>query len=78
MTARSAPTPAPDPARRQKDPRQLLRLLAFARPYRAAFALGGVATLLSSGLGLVFPLLFGQLIDASFLKVGSRDVAAKL
>jgi subfamily B ATP-binding cassette protein MsbA len=73
MTARSAPTPAPDPARRQKDPRQLLRLLAFARPYRAAFALGGVATLLSSGLGLVFPLLFGQLIDASFLKVGSRD-----
>ena len=73
MTARSAPTPAPDPARRQKDPPQLLRLLAFARPYRAAFALGGVATLLSSGLGLVFPLLFGQLIDASFLKVGSRD-----
>lgn len=73
MTARSAPTPAPDPARRKKDPRQLLRLLAFARPYRAAFALGGVATLLSSGLGLVFPLLFGQLIDASFLKVGSRD-----
>lgn len=73
MTARPAPTPAPNPARRQKDPRQLLRLLAFARPYRAAFALGGVATLLSSGLGLVFPLLFGQLIDASFLKVGSRD-----
>ncbi|PTA66814.1 ABC transporter ATP-binding protein [Deinococcus arcticus] len=55
------------------DPRQLRRLLAYARPYRALFVLGVLATLVSSGLNLAFPALFGQLIDASFLKVGSTD-----
>ncbi|WP_034384612.1 ABC transporter ATP-binding protein [Deinococcus sp. YIM 77859] len=54
-------------------PRQLTRLLAYARPYRVMFVLGLLATLLSSGLNLVFPLLFGRLIDASFLKVGNTD-----
>lgn len=63
----------PPPARLQRDPRQLTRLLAYARPYRALFVLGVLATLLSSGLSLVFPRLFGTLIDASFLKVGSSD-----
>ena len=47
--------------------------MAYARPYRAAFVFGVVATLVSSGLGLVFPSLFGRLIDASFLRVGSGD-----
>jgi ABC-type multidrug transport system, ATPase and permease components len=51
----------------------LRRLLAYARPYRLPFVLGVLATLISSGLGLVFPRLFGTLIDASFLKVGSTD-----
>ncbi len=55
------------------DPRQLRRLLAYARPYRALFVLGVLATLVASGLNLAFPALFGQLIDASFLKVGSTD-----
>ncbi|GAA5532864.1 ABC transporter ATP-binding protein [Deinococcus aluminii] len=57
----------------KRDPRQLARLLAYARPYRVLFVLGVLATLVSSGLNLVFPLLFGRLIDASFLKVGSTD-----
>lgn len=57
----------------RRDPRQLARLLTFARPYRGLFVLGVLATLLASGLNLVFPLLFGRLIDASFLKVGSTD-----
>ncbi|WP_272976949.1 ABC transporter ATP-binding protein [Deinococcus geothermalis] len=57
----------------KRDPRQLARLLAFARPYQGLFVLGVFATLLASGLNLVFPLLFGRLIDASFLKVGSMD-----
>ncbi|WP_339096548.1 ABC transporter ATP-binding protein [Deinococcus sp. VB343] len=61
--------------RPQRDPRQLARLLVYARPYRTLFVLGVLATLLSSGLGLVFPRLFGTLIDASFLKVGSSDTA---
>ncbi len=59
----------------RRDPRQLVRLLAFARPYRWVFVVGVVATLVSSGLNLVFPALFGRLIDASFLRVGSTDTS---
>ncbi|GGN40101.1 ABC transporter ATP-binding protein [Deinococcus daejeonensis] len=59
----------------KRDPRQLVRLLAFARPYRWVFVVGVVATLVSSGLNLVFPALFGRLIDASFLQVGSTDTS---
>ncbi|WDA59126.1 ABC transporter ATP-binding protein [Deinococcus aquaticus] len=66
---------SPDAPRVKRDPRQLVRLLAFARPYQWVFAVGVVATLISSGLNLVFPALFGRLIDASFLKVGSTDTS---
>ncbi len=59
----------------KRDPRQLVRLLAFARPYRWGFVVGVLATLVSSGLNLVFPALFGRLIDASFLRVGSTDTS---
>nr|WP_026298790.1 ABC transporter transmembrane domain-containing protein [Deinococcus aquatilis] len=74
--SRSMALPAdadPNAPRPKRDPRQLLRLLAYARPYWKLFALGVLATLVSSGLNLVFPSLFGRLIDASFLKVGSTD-----
>ncbi|WP_309572869.1 ABC transporter transmembrane domain-containing protein [Deinococcus sp.] len=71
-TSYAAPT-GPDGQRIRRDPRQLARLLAYARPYRRLFVLGVAATLLSSGLNLVFPKLFGTLIDASFLKVGGTD-----
>ncbi|WP_189069516.1 ABC transporter ATP-binding protein [Deinococcus radiotolerans] len=70
---RAASSLSPDAPRVRRDPRQLVRLLAFARPYRWVFVVGVVATLISSGLNLVFPALFGRLIDASFLKVGSTD-----
>ena len=70
--ASAVPDPAGGPPPR-RDPRQLVRLLAFARPYRTLFVLGLLATLVSSGLNLVFPAMFGRLIDASFLRVGSAD-----
>ncbi|OWL98328.1 ABC transporter ATP-binding protein [Deinococcus indicus] len=72
---RSASSLSPDSPRVRRDPRQLVRLLAFARPYRALFVVGLLATLVSSGLNLVFPALFGRLIDASFLRVGSSDTS---
>ncbi len=72
---RAASPLSPDAPRVKRDPRQLVRLLAFARPYRWVFVVGVVATLVSSGLNLVFPALFGRLIDASFLKVGSTDTS---
>lgn len=67
MTTHRATPPAPARPARRRDPRQLRRLLAWVRPYRGLLALGIVATVFSSLLGLIFPLLFGQLIDASFL-----------
>ncbi|ULH16561.1 ATP-binding cassette domain-containing protein [Deinococcus sp. KNUC1210] len=60
-------------ARPSRDFSQLRRLVQFARPYLPLLALGVVCTLVSSGLNLIFPGLFGKLIDASFLKVGSTD-----
>lgn len=51
-------------------------LWAVARPYRPLFWLGVLASLLSSGLNLAFPALFGRLVDASFLQLGSTDTAA--
>ncbi|WP_420596345.1 ABC transporter ATP-binding protein [Deinococcus sp.] len=53
-----------------RDPSQLWRLLRYVRPYTPLLSLGILATLLSAGLSLVFPKLFGNLIDASFLKTG--------
>ena len=65
-TARSS---APgDPETPRRDPAKLWRLLRYVRPYLGWLVLGIVATLFSAGLSLVFPKLFGNLIDASFLK----------
>ncbi|AWN23406.1 ABC transporter ATP-binding protein [Deinococcus irradiatisoli] len=74
-TARAADRPPESAARR--DPANLLRLLRYVRPYAGWLALGIVTTLFSAGLSLVFPKLFGNLIDASFLKrgAGAADTA---
>ncbi|MFC4455867.1 ABC transporter ATP-binding protein [Deinococcus sonorensis] len=72
LPARSTRTVSPA-ARPRRDFSQLRRLAQFARPYVPLLALGIVCTLFSSGLNLVFPGLFGRLIDASFLRVGNTD-----
>lgn len=59
----------------KSDWQQLRRLLQFTRPYRGILVFGMFTTLISSGLSLVFPALFGQLIDASFLKMASASTA---
>ncbi|MGY2895273.1 ABC transporter ATP-binding protein [Deinococcus sp. UYEF24] len=70
----AAPAPLSEGGKRpSRDFSQLRRLTRFARPYLPLLAFGIVCTLFSSGLNLVFPGLFGKLIDASFLKVGSTD-----
>lgn len=57
-----------------RDPQnQFSRLLAFSKPYRWILILAGLATLVSSGLGLVFPQVVGRLVDASFLNLESKD-----
>ncbi|HEU4743123.1 MAG TPA: ABC transporter transmembrane domain-containing protein [Meiothermus sp.] len=64
------PPKAPKPRR---DLGQLRRLLAYTRPYRAGLILAIIATLIGSAFGLLFPLVIGRLVDASFLRIGSAD-----
>ncbi|WP_019588814.1 ABC transporter ATP-binding protein [Deinococcus apachensis] len=44
---------------------KLRRLLGYVRPYRGALAAALVATVLFSGLSLVFPALVGRVLDAA-------------
>ncbi len=64
------PPSSPKPRR---DLGKLRRLLGYTKPYRAGLVVAIIATLVSSGFGLLFPQVIGRLIDASFLKIGSAD-----
>src|SRR5918912_3390423 len=52
-------------------PRDLVRLLAYARPYRARLAVALVSLFIAGGLGLLFPLVVRLLIDAAFVERNS-------
>lgn len=75
MLRRSSPSTGPARPPSTKDLGQLRRLLAYAAPYRWSLVVAGFFTLLSSGLGLVFPQAIGGLVDASFLRIGSQTTA---
>jgi ATP-binding cassette, subfamily B, bacterial MsbA len=49
-------------------PRDLLRLLAYAKPYRVRLAIALVSLLIASGLGLAVPWVVGILINAAFVE----------
>src|SRR5437867_2763273 len=57
---------------------QLRRLLAYARPYRGHLVVAVLATLIASSLGLVFPRVVGQLVDALFVDPLSRGDSTTL
>lgn len=52
-------------------PRDLLRLLSYARPYRVRLAIALLSLIVASGLGLASPKVVGLLIDAAF---GQHDL----
>src|SRR5690242_20364591 len=52
--------------RRQGSPRDLLRLMAYGKPYKVWLALAMVSLILAGALGLMFPLILRQIIDAVF------------
>jgi subfamily B ATP-binding cassette protein MsbA len=56
----------------RRSPRDLLRLLTYAKPYRARLGVALVSLFIASGLGLLFPLVVRLLIDAAFVE---RDAA---
>ena len=61
--------PATRPARRAlPSPTPLRPLLARLRPYVPQLVLGALALLLSSAIGLAFPLIVRELLDAAFVK----------
>jgi subfamily B ATP-binding cassette protein MsbA len=61
--------PAKLPARRAlPSPTPLRPLLARLRPYVPQLVLGALALLLSSAIGLAFPLIVRELLDAAFVK----------
>ncbi|MCI0491187.1 MAG: ATP-binding cassette domain-containing protein [Blastocatellia bacterium] len=53
-------------------PRDLLRLISYARPYKSRLAVALVSLLVAGGLGLLFPQLVRLIIDAAFIE---RDAA---
>jgi subfamily B ATP-binding cassette protein MsbA len=53
-------------------PRDLLRLLSYARPYRVRLAVALFSLLIAGALGLAFPQVIRMLIDAAFVQ---RDSA---
>jgi ATP-binding cassette, subfamily B, bacterial MsbA len=61
---RSSPPQAKPDDEPKGDPRQLLRLLQFVKPYRRHLVLGILATAASSALSLVVPQFFGRFFDA--------------
>lgn len=68
LEMRSSKAPKP-----RRDLGQLRRLLAYTRPYRTELIVAIIATLIGSAFGLLFPLVIGRLVDASFLRIGSAD-----
>ena len=54
---------------------QFRRLIAFVRPYRRWLAAALVGVVVASGLGLVFPLIMGGLVDSA---VGDGSSTARL
>lgn len=53
---------------RKGSPRDLLRLLSYARPYRYRLALALVSLLLAGGLALSFPQVVSRIIDSAFVE----------
>jgi len=61
---------------RLADLRQLRRLLAFIRPYRSRLVAAVGAVVVSSVMGLVFPLVVGRLVDSALVDTSSGDTSS--
>jgi subfamily B ATP-binding cassette protein MsbA len=66
-TAKDAPVDKP-----RGSPKDLLRLLSYAKPYRARLAIALLSLIIAGGLGLASPRVVGMLIDAAFVRHDSH------
>jgi ATP-binding cassette, subfamily B, bacterial MsbA len=65
MFRRSVGSPSSEP-RGKIDLKQLRRLFSYTRPYRPQLITGILAVVVAGGLGLLFPLLTGNLFNTAF------------
>lgn len=61
-----------DEEKKEGSPRDLLRLIAYTRPYRARLAIAFTSLLIASSIGLAFPLMVQKLMDAAFVEHNSQ------
>ncbi len=76
-TALSASGEPEKPRRALPSPTPLRPLLARLRPYVRPLSFGALALLISSGIGLAFPLVVRELLDAAFVR-GDGSLLNKL
>src|SRR5262249_44511887 len=60
--------------KRKGSPRDLLRLLSYARPYSGRLAIALLSLFIASGLGLAFPQVVRLLINAAFVEHDSAKL----
>jgi subfamily B ATP-binding cassette protein MsbA len=66
--------PDPDAPRERASRQQVARLFGYVRPYWPVMALAAVALLLTSGIGLLFPWVMQNLVDAVFAKMDGSEL----
>jgi ATP-binding cassette, subfamily B, bacterial MsbA len=63
-----------NPDKQKGSPRDLLRLLAYTKPYRVRLAIALLSLLIATALGLAFPKAVQLLIDAAFVERNSQEL----
>ena len=66
--------PDPDAPRERASRQQVARLFGYVRPYWPVMTLAAVALLLTSGIGLLFPWVMQNLVDAVFAKMDGSEL----
>ena len=75
MSAKTDISPTqPATTEKRASPRDLLRLLSYAKPYRVRLAIALISLLIAGALGLSFPQVVRMLIDAAVIERDSQKL----
>ena len=75
MSAKTEISPTqPATTEKRASPRDLLRLLSYAKPYRVRLAIALISLLIAGALGLSFPQVVRMLIDAAVIERDSQKL----
>ena len=70
-TSAVAAADAEAPRRKLVSPKPLTRLLPRVKPHAGALTIAAICLAASAGIGLVFPLIVGHLLDAAFVRANA-------